>query len=132
MENNRENKQFLLVVETEQATDLAIDLALLDDIEVEIEEKNLSPVDSTKEHPSYSLDSATLTTLVVSISGLITSFAGLAKAIFDARATMKTKKSESNEHQKEPAIIINNLTINLSKFPTPEELASYLKKELNA
>jgi len=62
-----------VVTDTENASDLIIDLLNLDIIEIQMRENDIAKPDPNKKHGSYSLSPDTLTTILITIPAIITS-----------------------------------------------------------
>jgi len=127
------SKQIKILIDPVYLTELAIELTQLEGIEVEIQEK-ASPepraayiVDKSRKHPFYSLEFTELCVVIVSISSVITSLVGLATVILDLKS--KTKETQHGE-EKSLSIIINNYSLDLSNFSSPDKLATFLEELL--
>lgn len=117
-------------VDTEYVGDLIINLLEVEDIEAEIERKEMAPPDEKKEHPYYSLFPPDLTIpILVTIPATITSLTGLAKVILDYKLKASKKKAKSKHADDSPVIVIDGEIIPLSKFSTVEELSKYLEEK---
>jgi hypothetical protein len=132
-------KQVQLLVETEHVNDLIIELLDVEDIEVEIDERNVPFPDESKQHPSYALTPSDVTTIIIAFAGVIHGLTPLVKVILDYKLKIEHLKIASKpsqnvpawkQGQKVPAIVVDDQVTPLSDFNTPEELTKFLEDKM--
>lgn len=121
--------QIKVLVDSEQVSDLLIDLMDVDGIEVEIEAYDMSPPDENRKHPEYSLMPSDITTVLIALPAIITSLTGLAKVILDYKLKAAQKEPKSKKTPQEPSIVIDSQVTPLSKFSTAEELSKFIEEK---
>jgi hypothetical protein len=122
------NDRMVLLVERDLADDLAIELAQLDDLEVQVGDPDGDAVQAATsgergDRPLYSLDFDSLTTLIVTLAASATSFATLAQSLLEFVRSRRTAASA------QPSIVVNNTFIVAPETENATHvLAAYLQE----
>lgn len=121
--------QMKILIDSEQVSNLIVDLVEIDGIEVEIENYDLSPPDENKTHPSYNLlPPSDITTVLITLPAIITSLTGLAKVLLDYKLKA-AQKEPKKKALKEPSIVIDDQVFPLSRFLTADDLSKLLEEK---
>lgn len=107
-------KQIKILAPSVDVTDLVIELSQVDGIGTSIKEESPPKPDERREHGAYILDTASLVTIIVSVSSITTSALGMATALLNYLTEKKKAEAEKakvareTKESKEPSMSINN------------------------
>lgn len=106
-------------------------LSKLAGIQVQIDTKDSAqPVDSSKVHPSYHLDGATTSQLIISLAGTATSLLAFATALLTLKKAKLEQATRGSTKQADLVIICNGTSISVDAKDSPQELAQRIQAML--
>ncbi len=111
-------EQIALFVEPEHVEECILTLRRIDGVNVRLETKGLNAPE-TKEHGQYSLTFGELAPIVISVTGMLSSFVALATAIIQLRSQSKSKASNNTNPM---LIVIGGKKINVTNSTTVNKL----------
>jgi hypothetical protein len=127
-------QDFEIRVAPRDAAELAVSLSAVKGVTASLPSAKMD-APKEKQHGSYAMGFAELAPVIVSVMGASGAFFSLATALLGymkARRESADKKVAEGKagESKAPVIVIQNVTVSLADFRTPEALATYLESQL--
>jgi len=122
---------FEIRVAPRDAAELAVSLSAVQGVTASLP---TSPMEApkAKTHGAYSLSFAELAPLIISVAGTSTALLSLATALLGYAKARKEAAEKKSADTKAPIIVIQNVTVPVADFQSPEALAKYLESQLPA
>lgn len=118
-----------ILIKPEEVTEAILVLQEVEGIQVQLQVQEF-PIPKEKEQGFHLDFPVELIPVVISITGMLTSFASLAAAILKLKSQQQDAK-QSKEGKQPPLIEINQNLIVVNEFSNSQELAAYLEKSLD-
>lgn len=119
-------EQIALFVDPEYVEQSILKLRQVDGVKVRLDTKELVP-SRLKEHPQYSMSFGELAPIIISVTGMLSSFVALGTAIVQLKTQNKAKGSNAANPM---IIVIGEERINVTESFTADELEIKLRESL--